>query len=255
MAQRLKRSNSIFKKINLWFWKESLVKISLLVSTVFFFFGFIATKLSFLGVIFNSLEPLGLILAITLYLKESPQRKKKQKYDALLTIDNASGIRNSKARLIALEDLVDMGVKLEELDLSNSNLLEIEINGAEMNKSNFQNASLSHATLNFTKFQKSDFSNVNGAGIEAIKSNFSFSNFENSNFNNADFRDSNLMFCSLKKASFIGVDFMGANLKGIKFDDAILNGANFKNASVDIDELLKADITKAILPDGKVYEK
>ena len=150
---------------------ESIVKISILVSSIFFIFAFLATKTPFLEIIFNSLEPLGLILAITLYFKESPQRKKKIKYDALLTIDAAAGIHNSKARLIALEDLVDMGVKLEELDLKNSNLLEIEINGAEMNRSSFEGSVLKHSTLNLTQFQKCDFKNVEGSGTEAISAN------------------------------------------------------------------------------------
>jgi hypothetical protein len=254
LTQRLKKSNSFLKKISLWFWDESVTKIAVVVSSMFFIFGFLARKFVFLEVIFDSLEPLGLILAVTLYFKESPQRKKKQKYDALITIDSASGIKNSKARLIALEDLVDLGVKLEELDLSNSNLLEIEMNGAEMNKSNFKNAILKHAILNLTTFQKSNFSNVDGSGTEAMSSNFSFSIFENANFNNSNFKDSNFMFSSFHNASFIGADFTGANLKGVKFENAILNGANFKNASVDIEELSKAEITKAIMPNGKLFK-
>ncbi|MDA7819472.1 pentapeptide repeat-containing protein [Flavobacteriaceae bacterium] len=241
------------KRFNIWFWNLSIIKISLIVSILFFVFGFLATKSHLLEVIFNSLEPLGLILAVTLYLKESPQRRKKQKYEALLTIDTAAGIKSSKARLVALEDLVDLGVKLEEIDLSNSNLIEIEINGAEMNKSNFRNSTLKNSTLNLCKFQKCDFSNSNGSGTESMNSNFSFSNFKDSNFNNSNFKDSNFMFCSFNEASFIGADFTGANLKGVKFENAILNGAIFKNANVDIEELLKAEIKKAILPDGNIY--
>ena len=235
--------------------KESIVKISILVSSIFFIFAILATKTPFLEIIFNSLEPLGLILAITLYFKESPQRKKKIKYDALLTIDAAAGIHNSKARLIALEDLVDMGVKLEELDLKNSNLLEIEINGAEMNRSSFEGSVLKHSTLNLTQFQKCDFKNVEGSGTEAISANFSFSNFENSNFNNSNFKKSNFMFSSFKGGSFMGTDFTGANLKGVKFDKAVMNGANFSNASIELEELKKAFITKAILPNGEVFEQ
>ncbi|MDC1011627.1 pentapeptide repeat-containing protein [Flavobacteriaceae bacterium] len=172
------------------------------------------------------------------------------KYDALLTIDAAAGIHNSKARLIALEDLVDMGVKLEELDLKNSNLLEIEINGAQMNRSSFEGSVLKYSTLNLTQFQKCDFKNVEGSGTKVISANFSFSNFENSNF-----KQSNFMFSSFKGGSFMGTDFTGANLKGVKFDKAVINGANFSNASIELEELKKAYITKAILPNGDVFEQ
>ena len=34
-----------------------------------------------------------------------------------------------------------------------------------------------------------------------------------------------------------------------------MNGANFRNASVELKELKKANITKAILPNGEVFEQ
>jgi uncharacterized protein YjbI with pentapeptide repeats len=63
------------------------------------------------------------------------------------------------------------------------------------------------------------------------------------------------MFSSFKGGSFMGTDFTGANLKGVKFDKAVMNGANFSNASIELEELKKAYITKAILPNGEVFEQ
>lgn len=53
----------------------------------------------------------------------------------------------------------------------------------------------------------------------------------------------------------MGTDFTGANLKGVKFDKAVMNGADFSNASIELEELKKAYITKAILPNGEVFEQ
>ena len=90
----------------------------------------LSLKLPIIEILLSSLEPLGVLLAVVIFIKETPERKKQFNYQAV-TIDRASGIRNSKARIIALQDLVDQAINLDELDLFDSNLEGIELNGIQ----------------------------------------------------------------------------------------------------------------------------
>ena len=253
LKQRYKRN----KKPNLflqWFWNQSIFKIGIIVSLIFFGLTIASTRISHIDLILNSLEPLGVLLAVVIFIRETPERKKQFHYQALSTIDRASGIRNSKARVIALQDLVDQGINLDELDLSNSNLEKIELNGVEIKGGNFMSANLQKSEMHLSNLQKSNFKNVSAAGFQIRFGNLSFSNFSESNFSNADFSNSNLMFSNFKNAKLSGTKFINSKLKGAKFEGAFLSGSNFTGADVDVNELKKAILTNAILPDGSTHK-
>lgn len=240
-------------KFEVWFWDQSLFKIGITVSILFFGLSYTSTAYPSLGIILNSLEPLGVLLAVLIFIRETPDRKKQFHYQALSTIDNASGIRNSKARVIALQDLVDQGINLDELDLSNANLEGIELNGVVIKKGLFVSANLSNAVMHLANLQKGNFKKVFGPSFEIRFGNLSFSNFNHSNFSNADFSNSNLMFANFEGANLSGAKFKNAKLKGAKFKDAFLSGADFTGASVDIKSLEKGKLENAILPNGEEY--
>lgn len=254
--QRVKRKpkkSKIITTLEHWFWNQSLFKIGGTITFFFFFFTYAATKSTILNIIFNSLEPLGLILAIVVFIRETPERRKQFHYQALSTIDGAAGIKNSKARIIALQDLVDQGINLDELDLGDSNLEGIELNGVELKKGNFKGCNLKKAEMNLANLQKGNFMGAQGAGFEMRFGNMSFGNFTNSNFNNANFSNSNFMFSNFQNAKLSGVNFKNAKLKGAKFDGAYLSGSNFEGADVDVASLEKGYLMNATLPDGTVY--
>ncbi|MGC6478778.1 MAG: pentapeptide repeat-containing protein [Flavobacteriaceae bacterium] len=256
LRQRIKRktkSSKILSTLEQWFWNQSLFKIGGLITIIFFFFTYAATKSTILNIIFNSLEPLGLILAIVVFIRETPERRKQFHYQALSTIDGAAGIRNSKARIIALMDLVDQGINLDELDLGDSNLEGIELNGVELKKGNFKGCNLKKAEMNLANLQKGNFMSAQAAGFEIRYGNMSFANFTNSNFNNANFSHSNFMFSNFTNAKLSGANFKNAKLKGANFDGAYLSGANFAGADVSISQLKKGYLVDATLPDGSVY--
>ena len=238
-----------------WFWNQSLLKLGIMVTIVFFGLTFTSTKFPFLGLILDSLEPLGVLFAVLIFIRETPERRKQFHYQALSTIDNASGIRNSKARVIALQDLVDQGINLDELDLNNANLEGIELNGVEIKKGFFMGANLKKATMHLANLQNGNFKKVYGPSFEIRFGNLSFSNFTSANFSNADFSNSNLMFSNFEGANLSGATFRNAKLKGAKFTDAYLSGANFTGANVNLSQLTKGDLTNAILPNGERYEE
>lgn len=260
ISELLSRKQRFLKKskptrLEAWFWDQSFFKIGVVVSSLFFGLTYASEEYSLLSLVLNSLEPLGVLLAVLIFIRETPERKKQFQYQALSTIDNASGIRNSKARVIALQDLVDQGINLDELDLSNANLEGIEMNGVEIKKGIFVNANLNNAVMHLANLQKGNFKKVFGPSFEIRFGNLSFSNFKQSNFSNADFSNSNLMFADFEGANLSGAKFRNSKLKGAKFKDAYLSGADFTNASVDIKTLEKGEIENVILPNGEVYKK
>ena len=252
--QRFLRKNNP-SRIEAWFWDQSFFKIGVVVSIIFFALNYASVENDLLSIILNSLEPLGVLLAVLIFIRETPERKKQFQYQALSTIDNASGIRNSKARVIALQDLVDQGINLDELDLNNANLEGIEMNGVEIKKAIFTGANLSNAVMHLANLQKGNFNKVYAPGFEIRFGNLSFSNFKHSNFCNADFSNSNLMFANFEGANLSGAKFRNTKLRGAKFKDAYLNGADFKDASIDLNSLKKGHLENAILPNGEEYKE
>jgi len=242
------------RKIIDWFWSESILKIGVIVSLVFFIFTFLSLKFQLIEVFLNSLEPLGVLLAVVIFIKETPDRKKQFNYQALSTIDRASGIRNSKARIIALQDLVDQAINLDELDLNDANLEGIELNGIEIKNGNFKNSNLKKAEMHLANLQKSNFEFADAAGLKINYGNLSFCNFKKSNLNNSDLSESNLMFSNFEGAKLSGAKFINSKLKGVKFKDAFMSGVNFTGAEVDIKELKKGVLTNAIMPDGSIHD-
>jgi len=249
----LKKNNP--SKFEVWFWNQSYFKTGLIVSIVFIILSYVSNENSLLSLILNSIEPLSVVLAVMIFIKETPERKKQYNYQALSTIDSASGIRNSKARVIALQDLVDEGINLDELDLNNANLEGIEMNGVEIKNGIFIGANLSDAVMHLANLQKGDFSEVYAPSIQIRFGNLSFSNFKNSNFSNADFSNSNLMFANFEDANLSGAKFRNAKLRGAKFKGAYLNGADFKDAKIDLNSLKKGKLENAILPNGEEYKE
>jgi len=243
----LKKNNP--SKFEVWFWNQSYLTTGLIVTIVFITLSYISNGNTLLSLILNSIEPLSVLLAVMIFIKETPERKKQYNYQALSTIDSASGIKNSKARIVALQDLVDEGINLDELDLNNANLEGIEINGVEIKKGIFTGANLSDAVMHLANLQKGEFSNVYAPSFQIRFGNLSFSNFKQSNFSNADFSNSNLMFANFEDANLSGAKFRNAKFKG-----AYLNGADFKGASIDLNSLKKGKLENAILPNGEKYK-
>ena len=70
----------------------------------------------------------------------------------------------------------------------------------------------------------------------------------------ANFSKANMMFADFSQGNFSGANFAQANLKGVNFEGAYLSGANLKGAEVILDDLKKALLTDAIMPDGSIHK-
>ncbi len=176
------------------------------------------------SVLLGVVEDFSILVAVWLFFLEAPERDKKAHYEAWKTIDSAHGLRNSYARLQALQDLnsdrvplrgltapeADLrGINLEGADLSNAYL-----SGADLSNANLSNANLSHANLVETKLT-------------------------NANLNNSQLTGSDISYADLIEANLQEVDFVGANIVGTNFVRANLAQAYF--GDVNFNECLLTD--------------
>ena len=246
----LNQENRIISTITDWFWRVEKWKLALLISI--FFFLLAPIKNEFIKSIIAILDPLSIVLALCLFIKEAPERKKQFHYNAWAMVDSANGIKKSNARIIALQDLCDEGVSLKGLDLANAELSRIELNVGQLMDANFAGAILKDAELYKADLCNANFANSVCTGIILSKANLGFASMHNANFSSADFSTANLMFADLSKGNYSGANFTNAQMKGANFDGAYMSGANFTGAEVNIEDLKKAYIVNATMPDGSI---
>ena len=92
-------------------------------------------------------NPLSLLLALFLYIRETPERKKQFHYHAWSTIDNASQVKTSNARFMALQDLCADGVSLSGLPLEGADLAGIDLTGADLSAACMRGCNLNGASM------------------------------------------------------------------------------------------------------------
>lgn len=251
--QKLRTRRTLLTLFARWFWKSPKWTIGLLASVFFFILVAIAQYVPGLQIVLDALEPLSIFLAVLLIVKESPERKRQFHYQAWSIIDGATGIENSRARIIALEDLCDDGVPLSDLNLNAAQLPEIELNGADLSRVNFNKAQLNDAEMYYANLDHANLSEANAPGIILYRSNLSFASFKKGNFSSANLSKANLMFADLSEGNFSGVNFKGAQLKGANFEGAYMSGADLTGAEIILEDLEKAYLVKTILPDGTLH--
>jgi hypothetical protein len=103
---------------------------------------------SFFSEIVNSVDTVSVVIALVLFIKEAPDRRKQFHYQAWSTIDAAHGVRVSYARILALQDLNEDGLPLRGLDAPNTELINIHLPKADLSEANLNETDLSNANLN-----------------------------------------------------------------------------------------------------------
>ena len=180
------------------------------------------------SVLLNILEGFSILVAVWLFFLEAPERDKQAHYEAWKTIDSAHGLRNSYARLQALQDLNSDRVPLRgftapEADLRGINLAGADLShaylsGADLSNSNLSNANLSHANLVETKLNNVDLSNTRLTGAD---------------LSYADFIEADLQDVDFVGANILGTNFVRANLSqayfgDVNFNECLLTDANLQ---------------------------
>jgi BTB/POZ domain-containing protein KCTD9 len=179
------------------------------------------------SVLLNILEGFSILVAVWLFFLEAPERDKQAHYEAWKTIDSAHGLRNSYARLQALQDLNSDRVPLRGftapeadlrgIDLSGADLSNAYLSGADLSNANLSNADLSHANLVETKLN-----NANLAGSQLTGADISY----------ADLIEANLQEVDFVGANIIGANFVRSNLAQAYFGDVNFNQCRLNDANL-----------------------
>lgn len=180
------------------------------------------------SVLLNIVEGFSILVAVWLFFLEAPERDKQAHYEAWKTIDSAHGLRNSYARLQALQDLNSDRIPLRGfnapeadlrgIDLSGADLRYAYLSGADLSHSNLSHANLSHANLVETKLNNANLSNSLLTGA---------------NLNYTDFIEADLQDVDFVGANIVGANFVRSNLAqayfgDVNFSQCVMNDANLQ---------------------------
>ncbi|MEH2111048.1 pentapeptide repeat-containing protein [Nostoc sp.] len=189
-------------------------------------------------------DSISLVVAVVLFIKEAPDRRKQFHYQAWSTIDAAHDVKVSYARILALQDLNKDGVSLRGLDAPRAELVEINLSHANLSKANLMESDFTNANLSYANLDNANLSQIKLSGANLSYAKLGFSRLNQANLSSAN----------LSGANLICADLSHTNLSGADLRDASLSGANLKNAKVSDDELSNAFLEGAIMPNGSRYK-
>ncbi len=203
----------------------------------------------------NSLESFAFIMALCLFLLETPDRTKQAQYEAWQVVDAAHGLKTSYARIQALQDLNEDQVSMKGLYAADADLRNIDLKGADLSNAdlsgaNLRGANLINANLSNANLTDVDFSNANLANARLSSSNLANANFVETNLSNVDFvgaiiTDTNFVRANLERAYFGDNSFLKTNLK-----DADIKKTKF----FGVENLSSAQIKSALNWQEAIYD-
>ncbi|GET40551.1 pentapeptide repeat-containing protein [Microseira wollei] len=236
------------------FWTQPSWLIAIVSAVIVTILFVIADDNSLLADALESADVVSLIIALVLFVKEAPDRKKQFHYQAWSVVDGSHGIRKSYARILALQDLNQDGVSLRELDAPGAELDDIYIPNANLSEANLSEADLSNGNLSHANLDNANLSKAKLIATNLEGANLSFARLNQANLSSANLSSANLICADFSNANLSGAKLKKANLSGANLKDAYLMGANLKGAKVSISDLRGAILDGAIMPDGSKYK-
>jgi hemoglobin-like flavoprotein/uncharacterized protein YjbI with pentapeptide repeats len=251
LSQFLKQ---IPRKIIDAFWIAPVWLVAVVAAVMFTVFLIIVDDNSLLGEAFGAADTISLVVALVLFIKETPERRKQFHYQAWGTIDSAHNVKVSYARILALQDLNEDGVSLKGLDAPGAELVDINLSHANLSKANLMERDLSNANLSYANLDNANLSQTKLSGANLSHAKLGFANLTKVNLSSANMSHANLICADLSHANLSGANLKDASLSGANLEGAYLTGANLKNAKVSDYELSSAFLEGAIMPDGSRYK-
>ncbi|MEG3841043.1 pentapeptide repeat-containing protein [Microcoleus sp. herbarium14] len=236
------------------FWTQPAWLVASVSAVLFIIIYVNAEENSLLAEILEGADALSLVVALVLFIKEAPDRRKQFHYQAWSTVDAAHGVKVSYARILALQDLNEDGVSLRGLDSPDAELIAINLSGANLSAANLSKTDLSNANLSHANLDNANLSQAKLAGANLSHAKLGFARLSQVNLSNANLSDANLICADLSNANMSGVNLKNASLSGANLKSAYLSGANLKGAQVSISDLSGALLEGAVMPDGSKYK-
>ena len=166
-----------------------------------------------------NVEALSIVTAALVYLLEGGPRRRRDNLEAMGVIMacQQAGARLSYARNEALEKLSAQGIWLDGLDLSRTQLEQLQAPYGRWRSINLHQACLKGACLEDTDLQGSDLSDAD---------------LRQARLAHADLRDTDLRGADLREADLRGADLRQARMEGTRLEGARLEGADLGGTSL-----------------------
>ncbi|MEG3900245.1 MULTISPECIES: pentapeptide repeat-containing protein [unclassified Microcoleus] len=237
------------------FWTQPAWLVATVSAVLFIIIYVNAEENSLLAEILEGADALSLVVALVLFIKEAPDRRKQFHYQAWSTVDAAHSVKVSYARILALQDLNEDGVSLRGLDAIGAELIDINLSRANLSETKLSEADLSNANLSHANLNNANLSQAKLSGANLSNANLSFACLSQVNLSVANLSGANLICADLSNANMSGVNLRNASLSGANLKGAYLSGANLKGAQVSsISDLSGALLEGAVMPDGSKYK-
>ncbi|GAB4286563.1 MAG: hypothetical protein Fur0025_19180 [Oscillatoriaceae cyanobacterium] len=242
------------QKILAVFWSIPIWGVALIATIIMILIFLNLDSGSLLARVMERSNHISMVVALVLFLREAPLRRKQYRYQAWRTIDGATGVKVSHARIMALQDLNGDGVALKGLDAPGADLVEIHLPKANMSDAKLSKTDFSNANLSDTNLNNADMSEAKLVLTNLSGANLSFAKLNQANLSSANLSGANLICTDFSKANLSGANLSWARLGGANLDGTYLMGANLKGAQVTSAELRGAFLEGAIMPDGSKYK-
>lgn len=236
------------------FWIAPVWLVAVVAAVMFTVFLIIADDNSLLGEVLGAADTISLVVALVLFIKEAPDRRKQFHYQAWSIVDAAHNVKVSYARILAMQDLNEDGVSLRGLDAPGAELVDINLSHANLSKANLMECDLTNANLSYANLDNANLSQVKLSGANLSHAKLGFARLSQANLSSANLSNANLICADLSNANLSGANLKDASLSGANLEGAYLTGANLKNAKVSDYELSSAFREGAIMPDGSKYK-
>ena len=136
------------------------------------------------------------------------------------------------------------GVGLSNANLTGADLSLADLSGLNLSYTIIKDVDLSTTNITGANFYRSVLSNSNLTGADFSGSNISEADLTGADLTNAKLQQVSLLGSILAYANLTGADLSGSNLS-----NADLTGADLTNANLSETNLIKADISNAIIKD------
>ena len=236
------------------FWIAPVWLVAVLAAVMFTVVLVIVDDNSLLAEVLGAADTISLVVALVLFIKEAPDRRKQFHYQAWSIVDAAHNVKVSYARILALQDLNEDGVSLRGLDAPGAELVDINLSHANLSKANLMESDLSNANLSYANLDNANLCQTQLSGADLSHAKLGFARLSQANLSSANLSNANLICADLSNANLSGANLRDASLSGANMEGAYLTGANLKNAKVSDYELSSAFREGAIMPDGSKYK-
>ncbi|MDQ7837006.1 MAG: pentapeptide repeat-containing protein [Thermodesulfobacteriota bacterium] len=135
----------------------------------------------------------------------------------------------------------------QRLDLTNTDLRNINLEHANLSNANFRGANLMNASLSGSNLKKAELRFANLKKADLSKANLEGVDLFGANLNEAYLTDANLNNANLVSAYLIGAYLTGASLKKASLLKANLEKAVLASADMEYAKLMRANLKKATL--------